>query len=737
MKYDATQRCEPDRPLDENALVRVLEDTIRRRGRGEQVSDEVVIDAHRDLMPELGEQLRALRQVEQAEFLAGGTTMGSGPSSVSEVAYPGSPPSLPNDFFPGYELLEEIHQGGQGVVYKAVQQATKRTVALKVLLAGPFSSARQRHRFEREIDLVAGLEHPNIVTLYDSGVTQDDRHYFAMEYIHGTALNAYLSEKAFSVEETLRLFLKICVAVNYAHQHGVIHRDLKPGNICIDADGEPHVLDFGLAKVAGPDLSSGVPVTLTGEFTGTLAYASPEQTQGDPKLIDIRSDVYSLGVILYEMLTGKSPYPVIGRIDEVMKNISEAEPRKPSTLIRRIKNEVETIVLKALAKEKERRYQSAGTLSRDIEHYLAGEPIDAKRDSSWYLIHKLLRRHRVHIAVAAVLVIAIGFAAYNHNKASRAASAALMEKYYRLVFETQFGAQFEGASAADMAARKKLAIADCTRAIERGVDLPAWYALRAKLLIRDHQYALAWHDCDRALELDPENSLALRTRGYLLLERGEFAAALDAYDKGLRGRRGWPEDYHNRGRLRRIVGDYQAALDDHDRAVVMAPKEDIVYLGRGITRRCAGDVEGAIEDLTEVISLDLDHRGWSFQCYQWLWEMRSLRGGPGDAEAAAVALAAAREATAARKEPWDRLENAASDLFAGRLTPDEVLHLAPNPLVRSVTCYYVGVKALVDGRREDAATWFKQCRDGLRRLGKFSPPEYDLAGCHLEQLRAE
>ncbi|MFQ5518277.1 MAG: serine/threonine protein kinase, partial [Acidimicrobiia bacterium] len=407
MKYDATQRCEPDRPLDENALVRVLEDTIRRRGRGEQVSDEVVIDAHRDLMPELGEQLRALRQVEQAEFLAGGTTMGSGPSSVSEVAYPGSPPSLPNDFFPGYELLEEIHQGGQGVVYKAVQQATKRTVALKVLLAGPFSSARQRHRFEREIDLVAGLEHPNIVTLYDSGVTQDDRHYFAMEYIHGTALNAYLSEKAFSVEETLRLFLKICVAVNYAHQHGVIHRDLKPGNICIDADGEPHVLDFGLAKVAGPDLSSGVPVTLTGEFTGTLAYASPEQTQGDPKLIDIRSDVYSLGVILYEMLTGKSPYPVIGRIDEVMKNISEAEPRKPSTLIRRIKNEVETIVLKALAKEKERRYQSAGTLSRDIEHYLAGEPIDAKRDSSWYLIHKLLRRHRVHIAVAAVLVIAI------------------------------------------------------------------------------------------------------------------------------------------------------------------------------------------------------------------------------------------------------------------------------------------------------------------------------------------
>ena len=308
------------------------------------------------------------------------------------------------DTIEGYEILREIHRGGQGVVYKAVQKATKRTVALKMLLQGPYASAKQRHRFEREIDLVASLQHPNIVTIYDSGVTQG-RHYFAMEYIHGQSLDTHLSNNNLSIDETLRLFQKICSAVNYAHQRGVIHRDLKPGNIRIDAQGEPHVLDFGLAKAAGSDLSSGIPVTMTGEFMGTLAYASPEQTKGDPGLIDIRTDVYSLGVILYEMLTGKYPYLVVGQMAEVLRNIAEAEPNKPSTIRRQINNEVETIVLKALSKERERRYQSAENLAQDIEHYLAGDPIDAKRDSGLYVLKKQLKRYWLPAAVGAAFIL--------------------------------------------------------------------------------------------------------------------------------------------------------------------------------------------------------------------------------------------------------------------------------------------------------------------------------------------
>ena len=344
-----------------------------------------------------GELARGIQQAYE--------TIAASETNLATDVGPNKGPDI-TDSIPGYQILHEIHRGGQGVVYKAVQLATKRTVALKVLLHGPYASARQQHRFEREIDLVASLQHPNIVTVYDSGLAQG-RHYFAMEYIHGLSLDAYLSKAKLSIDATLRLFQKICSAVNAAHQRGIIHRDLKPGNIRIDAKGEPHILDFGLAKAAGPDLKDGVPVTMSGEFMGTLAYASPEQTLGDPGLVDVRTDIYSLGVILFEMLTGDYPYQVVGRMAEVLQNVAEAEPRRPSTIRRQINDEVETIVLQALAKEKERRYQTAEALARDVGHYLAGEPIDAKRDSTWYVLRKSLRRYYLAAGVVAVFVLVL------------------------------------------------------------------------------------------------------------------------------------------------------------------------------------------------------------------------------------------------------------------------------------------------------------------------------------------
>ena len=325
------------------------------------------------------------------------------------------------DSIPGYKILSEIHRGGQGVVYRAVQLSAKRTVALKVLLQGAFATERQKRRFEREIDLVAGLNHPNIVTLYDSGQAPDGRHYFAMEHVDGVPLDEFsfgasgvggeVGEVVLPpapIKDALRLFVKICGAVSYAHQRGVIHRDLKPGNILVDTDGEPHVLDFGLARELDREATvEGGPVTVAGEFMGTLIYASPEQVSGDPSLVDMRSDVYTLGVILYRMLTGRFPYDVEGGVREVVDAVAGHEPIRPGLVRSAIDDEVETIVLKSLAKQRERRYQSAAELGRDVEHYLAGEPIDAKRDSALYVLRKSLWRFRVPVGIATLFVLLV------------------------------------------------------------------------------------------------------------------------------------------------------------------------------------------------------------------------------------------------------------------------------------------------------------------------------------------
>ncbi|RJP41701.1 MAG: serine/threonine protein kinase [Phycisphaerales bacterium] len=328
----------------------------------------------------------------------------------------------PRETVEGFDILGEIHRGGQGIVYKAIQRKTHRTVALKVLAEGAFASPRQRRRFEREIELVAHLQHPNIVTLYESGETPDGRQYFAMEYVHGVPLDRHLAGKGGGkavgahLNDRLTLFRKICAGVSHAHQRGVTHRDLKPGNVLIDAEGEPHVVDFGLAKTPGG--GGEAPMTMTGEFMGTLAYAAPEQLRGDPALIDTRTDVYALGVILYEMLTGARPHPSEGSMMEVLKAITDADPAPPSHSVaaRRgdsgidrvhepINDEVDTIVLKALSKDRDRRYPTADALSADVERYLRGEPIDAKRDSSWYVLSKNLKRHRTPVAVVAVILV--------------------------------------------------------------------------------------------------------------------------------------------------------------------------------------------------------------------------------------------------------------------------------------------------------------------------------------------
>jgi tRNA A-37 threonylcarbamoyl transferase component Bud32 len=316
----------------------------------------------------------------------------------------------------GYELHGEVHRGGQGIVYRATQLGTKRVVALKVLLEGPFASEAARRRFEREVELAASLRHPSIVTVLDSGMSRG-RTYFAMEFIEGQRLDHFLRSGEPSLTHTLTLFERICDAVNFAHQRGVIHRDLKPSNILVDSQGVPHILDFGLAKMErskDPEETVAV-LSTTGQVVGTLAYMSPEQAAGS-ELVDVRSDVYSLGVIFYEALLGRTPYSISGALGEILNRIAQDDPAPPRSLRtssrfgRMIDDEIGTILLKTLEKDAARRYQTAGDLGRDLRHYLANEPIEAKRASGLYMLKKTLRRYRLQAAVAGlILAMLLGF----------------------------------------------------------------------------------------------------------------------------------------------------------------------------------------------------------------------------------------------------------------------------------------------------------------------------------------
>ena len=243
------------------------------------------------------------------------------------------------------------------------------------------------------------------MTIHDSGEAGGHA-YYVMDYIPGQSLDKW-SRSEPSIRAKLLLFAKLADAVAAAHQQGITHRDLKPGNVQVDENGEPHVLDFGLAKTAGA--LEVTQVTRTGQFMGSLPWASPEQAEAVPGKVDIRTDVYSLGVMLYEMLTGQLPYNMFGNMRDVLDRIINADPRRPSAVCGQIDHELETIVLKCLQKPSERRYQSAGELADDVRRYLAGEPIQARGDSLLYLAmtrgRRTLRRHSLLATLGAFVLI--------------------------------------------------------------------------------------------------------------------------------------------------------------------------------------------------------------------------------------------------------------------------------------------------------------------------------------------
>jgi tetratricopeptide (TPR) repeat protein len=332
---------------------------------------------------------------------------------------------------PGYGSLRLLSTGAQGVVYKAVQESTQRPVAIKVMNRASGASSRQQHRAEREAEIAARLRHPNIVTVFESRTLGDGRIAVIMEFVSGVGIDKWAATESVRLagrRELLRVFIGVCNAIHHAHMNGVIHRDLKPDNILVTEEQDtkspelgvsslylsvasigprPVVLDFGIAKAGG------IQATITGEFAGTPAYASPEQVAGRPEGVDGLTDVYSLGVILYRLVCGQLPYTVEGSIFEIARTISEVEAKPPRDLDMTIEPDLEAIILCALRKDKHARYQSAAALSHDIERFLKGDPIEARSGSGWYLLRKAVAVNRgrlIFAGAAAVVIIGVGIA---------------------------------------------------------------------------------------------------------------------------------------------------------------------------------------------------------------------------------------------------------------------------------------------------------------------------------------
>lgn len=349
-----------------------------------------------------------------------------------------SPSLKPGDRVGHYELIEKLGEGGCGIVYRAAQEEpVRREVALKILKPG-MDTVQVVTRFEAERQVLALLDHPNIAAVFDAGATESGRPFFVMELVRGEKITDYCDRHKLSTRERLELFVQVCQTVQYAHQKGIIHRDLKPSNILVTGDDQepaaPKIIDFGIAKSTEQRLTADTLFTAMQQFLGTPAYMSPEQAGMGGTDVDTRSDVYSLGVLLYELLTGLTPFDAAElhrcAVDEVLRFIRETEPPRPSTrltkltppelstvagcrqteparLPRLLQGDLDWIVMKCLEKDRARRYETASGLGADLRRHLENEPVIARPPTNAYRFQKFVRRHQFAFAAASAVLAAL------------------------------------------------------------------------------------------------------------------------------------------------------------------------------------------------------------------------------------------------------------------------------------------------------------------------------------------
>ena len=309
-----------------------------------------------------------------------------------------------------YELLEEIGRGGQGVVFRARQKSLNRTVALKVISLGQWASKAHLKRFRLEAEAAAHLEHPGIVPIHEVG-ERDGSCYFSMKFIEGGQLDEVARRESMPIRRAVELIAKVARTVHYAHEHGILHRDIKPGNILLDQEGEPHLTDFGLARLVESESS----VTQTLDVLGTPSYMAPEQAVGNNAAVSSATDVYGLGGVLYQLLTGQPPFAG-GATYETIKLLLDTEPKQPRLLNPKIDRDLSTICLKCLEKDPKRRYTSALALAEDLERWLKHEPILARHTGVFARGKKWVRRNPTSALLAASLITLVAAAGWIISK---------------------------------------------------------------------------------------------------------------------------------------------------------------------------------------------------------------------------------------------------------------------------------------------------------------------------------
>jgi hypothetical protein len=361
----------------------------------------------------------------------------------------------PGDQIGPYTLLNALGEGGFGIVYLAEQkEPIRRKVALKVIKLG-MDTHQVIARFEAERQALALMDHPGIAKVLDAGSTETGQPYFVMELVTGVSITKYCDKKDLGAEDRLALFVQVCNAVQHAHTKGIIHRDIKPSNVMVtqhDATPVPKVIDFGIAKAIDQSLTEKPFVTKQGQRLGTLAYMSPEQASQGGTHVDTRTDVYSLGVILYQLLVGKFPYDVSGSEAQTLHNIESCEPTRPSSRLGRFDADLEAILFKALAKVPDERYQSPAAFADDIRYWLEDLPVTARPVNMTYLAKKWVVRHKAPTAVAglvAVILLSTGFiglysyrqaqAAFRELEHQRQVHEASLQQNQALLHESAFG----------------------------------------------------------------------------------------------------------------------------------------------------------------------------------------------------------------------------------------------------------------------------------------------------------